>query len=1245
MKPKNLVFALLVAGTVGAYAEEDLTPEILWPDPVKGALLYGMSDNGLWGVACGSPGDGGSSDFTGASLYNLSGYPVEIIDLKQGAAFCAAFDVTDDGKMVAGSYNTKPAVCRLEDGNWTWHELPVPDREITISNPETGYSRTYRINAGEVSKITPDGRYGMGMVGSNETVNISIGMMWDLTTMEMIEIPALRNASYLMQITADGRYVLAQSGGYVLYDMQTGESKQIRGLGLSIYVQSLSTDGHYISGVYTGNDGEAYAAYYDVWNDKLTVIDGDGYADAAAWTTTNDGVPLIGRPYLTPYADAYVWHDDYMYSLEDLLKQGYGIDLESHGITNTGKPGLVSADGRTMSFITAARNCYVLRLKEDIRDALDRIDLLKDRTVTPAEGAVMTALGEVRIRFAHPMEGSPMAYARIGLLDSEGNVVATPLSNGGVTISGNEVSIAFRTKTLNPGETYTLLIPEGQFWIKGREKNSNEEIRIQYTGRENIPVKPLEILPAPGSSLSSLSLTENPIVVTFDTKIRINEPLIGKRPVATVFIDEEEQPVAEAILDTDVATGTKLVIYPSSAIPLYKGSTYRIEVPEGVVTDLSGYGASDALSISYEGSYVPQLGDEKYLFRSTCDSYNNFLFYEGDHGTPVSEYLGMGFNADLTPWVVVRESEASTDQAFGSHSVYTDGRQADDWVTTRQLLIPETGETYLSFDSQSYRRDKQDYLKVYVYEHIGILNSLSESTISDIRENGDLVYNELQDPGASEDYLAGDWRHNVINLTKYAGKSIYICFVNDNRNQSMVIIDNIEVFKDMNSFITLRNNTNVVGNDNVKIWGMLSVVSETKEFSSVSMTLKDKEGNTVSSIKEDGLNLKEGDAYNFSFPESLPLVAGEENAFSIEYSLDDAESKYEGIIRALTFQPEKRVVVEEFTGSDCQFCPGGIIMMERLVDLYDDRIIPVALHCYNGTDPKGANVMGYWQFTGMTGAPQARINRGEISSPLFQIPGGYVDTAADIPGNDGSVKLWKDYVVEEFVEPALMEVSLIPEEAGDNEFAFTASVRSAINLENTNIRVFGVLLEDNLIDYQVNAYANIEDPIFGEWGHGGLYGSSTAIFNFSNVARQAWGTSYNGTAGLLPNSISTSWEYPVEIRMDKPANVVNPTNCKMVVMLIDDASGKVINSAVSKSMSKVKGVEENALLEIRAENGNILVNAPGPVNVRLYNAAGLLLKETEGNGNVILSTEGYSGLLIVEARTASGSTYRKFMMR
>ena len=48
---------------------------------------------------------------------------------------------------------------------------------------------------------------------------------------------------------------------------------------------------------------------------------------------------------------------------------------------------------------------------------------------------------------------------------------------------------------------------------------------------------------------------------------------------------------------------------------------------------------------------------------------------------------------------------------------------------------------------------------------------------------------------------------------------------------------------------------------------------------------------------------------------------------------------------------ERKVVVEELTGTACGWCPRGLVGMKMLRDLYGDRFIGVAVHQFNATDP------------------------------------------------------------------------------------------------------------------------------------------------------------------------------------------------------------------------------------------------------------------------------------------------------
>lgn len=1278
MNFRHLTLTLGALAASVAYAASEKAPDILFPDYEDARVIKGLSNNGKYGVASMVPGSVGFSYTVGSVVYDLSGdFPVAT-NIGEGYSASGACDITDDGRTVVGTVEQLPAVCRFEDGKWTWETMPLPDKsiEILMEDMYTGeqYVSVFKMNGGEINAVTPDGKYGVGIVRCNENELLEMGVMWDLENKTIVDVPVPAAGRYgedehqtrFMQLSDDGRYILCWNSfsyaGSIVYvfDRQTNEAIYIdcekkgdgfvprlegyESIGMDGAAKSLSSDGHYVAGGIMHGD-QCLVFLFDVWEKKLTVYNDGIHDDATGWSVTGDGMVLAGTPADTPYADALICHNDFLFPFESLYRDVYGMNLSGYGIDNTGKPFLVSDDGLTVVFVVSTSETYVARFKEPLAEGLERVNLMDNWGVIPAQGTRMTAFSNVTVTFDNPIETSGN-ISDIVLLDTNGNKVASPLPQGGVTVANAQLNLSFSPVMLAEGETYTLRIPEGFCWVKGHRNSVNREIEVRYVGRGDHPVKVKNISPASGASLPSLDLNDNPVVVSFDAPVKINGTA-DNRPVAHLYIDSENEAAAALALDVDL-TSNNLVVYPNTTYFLYKGSEYRIEVPAGAVTDISGYGASEAFSVSYRGSYVPQMGDEVYLFSSDCDDFSNFLFYDGDKGTPTSEYAEMGFTSDTTPWWVVMDDESSTDMAFASHSSYVDGRQSDDWVMTRQINMPDDVDAYLSFQSQSYRKNKTDVLKIYVYQNDASFNYLSSSTVADIRANGELVYNQVQSPGDSESKMEGEWKDNIVDLSKYRGKNIYLAFLNDNRNQSMVMIDNIRVIKNLNAFITLTGSTSVVSRENTVIKGILTVRNELADYTTLKMSLIDGDGNEVSSI-ETPVSLSGGDTYSFEFPDPLPLTVGVENPFTIVYTLDDDAISFRGVIRNLSFQPEKRVVIEEFTGRDCKYCPLGIAAMQRLESLYGERVIPVVLHSYNGTDPKGANIMDYASLVFMNDgtAPNGRINRRPgLAAPMYSDDSGkYHMTAADVPG---SKNVWQDEVVDEFNTPAILDVNASPayEPTG---LRFNVTVTSALNISDQNVRVLGILLEDGLFDRQSNGLYTMNDPLLGEFGQGGAYGMSSFFFEFNNVARGYWGQSVNGTPGLIPATLESGKDYTFDILYYIPSIVdaKNYENLKMVVMLIDGNTGRVINACVSKAdVSSVEEIAEEMgeTLSISGSGGEILVEGEGETSVAVYGADGRLLRHADGRDTLRIRLDGYRGMVIVHAVNGKRAASKKFVM-
>lgn len=1234
---RKLTLALALAvTTMGAMAQNQ--PTILVPDYEGAAVIQGLSNNGNYGVASMSPDEAGFSYTIGAVLYDLTGNRPVATDLTQRHSAAGASDVTNDGKLVVGSIDNLPAVCRNVNGTWTWETLPVPDRtiEVEVENFETGTVsfQKFKLNGGNVNAVTPDGKYGVGLCRSNEYELLEMAVMWDIPNKQIIEvnIPTVGgdgieyNQTRFTQLSDDGRYILcwnafSYAGSLIyIFDRQTNEPIYIdrvknadgsfsprqegyAGIEVDGASKALTSDGRFLSGAIFGND-DTYLFSFEVPTRTLTVFNDGVHQDVMGWSITKDGMPLAATPAVNLYAEGLACYDNFLFPFSSLYESVYGIDIErTYGIDISGKPTQVSDDGRTIVFVSGQKSSYVLKMKEDLKDALSRVNLMADWSVSPARNTKMTSFSSVTFSFQNPVEVDPTKYNQVELRDSKGNLVANPLANGGLKTDNNKLTVSFRTRTLDANERYTLSVPEGVVWVAGRPHDVNKAMSVQYVGREDVPVRPVAISPKSGTTMANLDLNDNPIVVTFDVPVKINGTA-DDRPIAHVFVDGGDEAAAALAMDVDLNTNS-LVIYPVSTLYLYKGATYVVEVPAGVVTDLSGKGPSEAFKITYEGGYVPQIGDDRYVFSSTCDNFDNFLFYEGDKGTPTQEYVNLGFaNGEEYPWWCVRQDELSTNWAFASHSCYTDGRAANDWLVIRQLSIPDNLDTYLSFLGQSYKKGKTDRLQVYIHEDNSVYNQLTATLVSRILQNGTLVFDEVLSPGATEAGIDDEWTQYTVPLDDFKGKKVYICFVNRNHNQSMVMVDDIQVVKEVNSFITITGQTNMVKQQYATIKGIMTVVSDLAEYGSLDMTLKDGEGNFISNLSATfDTPLKAGDFYNFEFSNPLPLKEGVENPYTIEYNLDDDSMVHEGIIRNLSFQTVKRVVVEEYTGRDCQYCPLGILAMENLLERFPGQVIPVVLHAYNG-DPKGANMMSYANavFGDSPAAPSARINRSAYAvTPMnTDSKNKYHYTSAEIPGSE--TLLWQDVVAQELLEPALLDVDLQPEESSMPGYVnYTANVKSAITLADQNLRVLGVLMEDGILDTQKNALFSFEDEALGQFGKNGTLGRATFYYTFDNVARAYWGQSSNGTGRLLPSTISSGQEYPVDIELRIPSiDGLKAANLKMAVILIDENTGRVINAAV-------EGADITGIDDVIADEAV----AAEPVSTEWYTLSGARVLEPD----------------------------------
>lgn len=1178
---------MLIMSSVSIFAQEPIIKPVQ-----SGIVLSAISDNGRWALSSDSEDRNESGIVSaGGKVWDTSTMSAVTVTLPQ-SGIASVNDVTDDGEIIVGSCDGKPALWSKSTKQWT--VLPLPAGSFY----------------GQVLAVTPDGSRAVGYANVSSEWD-AVPVLYDLdsksiVTLSNVPMVNMNNEkseySAFVAISADGRYILGRLSPEILtpismcayiYDTQTDRVNYIGFTTSSnkpwtpdyedmLFVEdaNMSPDGRFVTGsAYIGhpqNNSEWLDEYrvayrYEVATGKMEVFDGIYDTDVTGFSVTNEGVVLAATPAVNPYSSFIVRNGEYYYGLDDILKQVYGMDFyQKTGMSVTGKPVACSSDGKTVCVITSQTDSYLMQMPEEWQTLCGKVNLLDNYAAMPADGAVFSTISEVKISFSRNVEIAGSA-SRIKLLDSDGVQLRSAAK---AESNGNVVTIGFRSYKFESGKKYTVVIPANLISMVGNLNVASDEIRIEYTGRTSGPVKPVSIEPANGAAFARLDATTNPVSILFDASIKISD-----NARAQLWRVGESAPFAE--LDYALYDANTLIVYPLSRQYFYEGTDYRVVIPSGSVTDLGGEGDNEEIILNYKGTYVREISaDDKFLFSDDCSTYTNFMFYDGDNLTPATVPAGWGFTSD-NPWLIVRSSDETLDMAYAAHSMFEHGGKSGDWCVTPQIYVPDT-QCYLTFDAQSYKKDKKDRLKVYVYASDDVYSTLNPAIVNDIRNNGKLVFDEQLTPGMSEEELENDWQTYNVMLSEFAGKNIYIAFVNENENQSAIFINKVDVIHDMKFLTAITSPLTVVAAKSAPVSGTVTVASDLLTAHRIDIKLVDASGNEISSVSESGLNLVKGKPFSFTFPDELPLKADISNRFVIHVTVNETEtSSASSAIKNLAFAPVRRVVIEEYSGRECSNCPQGFAAMSNLERLFPNQILPIVLRTYEN-DPLGQGMHEYTEFLGLQnmGAPSATINRSISCYPMVSVGNDYrfSGEGVSLDGEKESV-CWLDAVNNEMQNIPDAELEFTAESDGKT-ISVEGFTKWALNTDVCNANVLAVVTEDNLSSIQLNSLYTIDDPDLGDWAGNGKYATRYPTVIIDGVGRGVAGRTFNGTSGMIPSKLMAGAEHPLKFTINMPETVANPANTNVILMLIDGDNDHVINA----NIARVTGDFESPIVEISDES-------------------------------------------------------------
>lgn len=286
---------------------------------------------------------------------------------------------------------------------------------------------------------------------------------------------------------------------------------------------------------------------------------------------------------------------------------------------------------------------------------------------------------------------------------------------------------------------------------------------------------------------------------------------------------------------------------------------------------------------------------------------------------------------------------------------------------------------------------------------------------------------------------------------------------------------------------------------------------------------------------------------------------------------------------------EKKVVEEEFTTTDCGWCPRGMTGMRMLQEKYPDSYIGIAAHgsgIGNWNDPM--YLTGYASVLNSVGGfPSAMIDRsGVVIDPYYGS-----QTATTTPfGIEQDFKEALEQVPE-------MSVKVSPVWADENQTQIKATTDMTFQLNdaNSSYGVAYVLVADGLQGttqswWQINYFRTPQisqqfasDTNLAEWfDRGEAIGSSssgTTIYavkdmTYNHVAVAAYNV-YSGINNSVPASVEAGQEvkhtYTINVGTNKL--IQDKTKLKLVAMVVDKKTHAILNADEAEIAPYSTGIE------------------------------------------------------------------------
>ncbi|MBQ8866745.1 MAG: choice-of-anchor J domain-containing protein [Bacteroidaceae bacterium] len=573
-------------------------------------------------------------------------------------------------------------------------------------------------------------------------------------------------------------------------------------------------------------------------------------------------------------------------------------------------------------------------------------------------------------------------------------------------------------------------------------------------------------------------------------------------------------------------------------------------------------------------------------------------YYDGDGNELADGLVGTGLECGT--WHIIRMNAGDTNKLMGSASTFTTPGKANDWMVTPQIKIYGTGAK-LAWKAMAASNVKRDGYKVYVSTKGYAMEDFETEPIFSIDAE-----------------VGGTLQSHEVSLDKYAGQTIYIAFVNDSYDKYVLCVDDIQVSgpeateaHDRASFEV----TTPLMTDTGKAQMSVNVKNQ-KDAVLNAVKVCYRVNNQVSSQEFTGLNLSKGQTAALTVEQTVDVPLNTTCKYDIWVEVDgDPALSARDSIRGTYFVSNRRVLIEEGTGTWCGNCPGGSLALEYMEKNYPDNVVSIAVH-----NDDAMEYTAYNDFCQYPAFPMMLVDRKYLGLPAeldedynysFLVPGSGVE--------------YFYLLAQRFLAEAELSGTATLTSSSLNRLEISVNSRFVNDVKNSGYDIALILLEDSVtapdgsMYQQSNYYASTKytfigkkDTIYNSGGWGELPG--TVRMKFNHVARAAYNGSFNGYGNdsQLPTTIEGGKVYTSKFTWDILEGTVNHMENCSVVALMTDATGYIVNSCkmhVTIDPNAIDRVEQAADATITA------IYAPNGAQVNALQPGLNIVKYTDDKGN------------------------------